>query len=239
MVFGESSAGSPSAGGPAAPAALRHCFARSLRRTRAHRLDRSGLRVASPASAEASTPIAASSIWAKVPSCWEPNSRSPIPNTAGSIRSRCGPLLGCGSSVVRARGREEIEPLRFQRRLTATSPISTSCPPTPIRCSPRHRPGRAVLRYAPQDRRAFTRHPARQLVDSLFRMGSRLQLRHRRVGLRHRRQRISGSQHPARFDRPVSRRRALREAPFSRDARRRRHRIQERSEPVSEARIGE
>ena len=66
---------------------------------------------------------------------------------------------------------------------------------------PRHRFGRTIFRYPAQDRRAVSRHPAWPLVDALFRMGSRFQLRNRRLGLCHRRKPVPGSQHPARFHR--------------------------------------
>ena len=52
-----------------------------------------------PASAAASTPIAASSIWARDPSCSAPTSPSPIPSTACSTRSTCAPTTGATSRI--------------------------------------------------------------------------------------------------------------------------------------------
>ena len=87
-----------------------------------------------PASAAAWMPTAASSIWARGRSCSAPTSRSPIPSIA--VRSDPRARLRLGRRSVR----DASISTRRNRSCTistptiATSPISTSCLPTPIRC---------------------------------------------------------------------------------------------------------
>ena len=110
-------------------------------------------------------------------------------------RFRCAPIPGATSHRPRCMWKPKNRASTISTPTIATSPISTSCHLMPIRCSAQ---GivlrRAIVRYAPQNRRALARHPARPLVVSLCRMGSRFELRHRRLRICLRRKSIPGSQ---------------------------------------------
>ena len=88
-----------------------------------------------PASGEAWIPIAASSIWARDPSCWAPTLRWPIPNIAGSIPFKCAPIPGAMSRPQPCTWKPRNPASTISTPIIAISPITIFCRRTPIRCS--------------------------------------------------------------------------------------------------------
>ena len=88
-----------------------------------------------PASAAATIRIAASSTFTRVPSCWARTSPSPIRNTAGSTPFRCAPPPGAPNPPSPCTSKRRSPASTISTPIIATSPTSTSCLPSPIRCS--------------------------------------------------------------------------------------------------------
>ena len=122
--------------------------------------------------------------------------------------------------------RQEIQALRFQRRLSRHRVFQFSSVVRRSAAGAGNRAQRTILRYAPPSGQLPARSAAGQLVHPLFRLRSGFRLRPRRDHLRHRLQRIPGPQHSARSDQSLPRRRSFRAAPFSRHTRARRNDVQ-------------
>ena len=173
-------------------------FARSLHRTGCSPAGSTSAIAGTPESAEATIPIAASSTFARVPSCSVPTSRSPIPSTAGSTRFRCGPPPGAtsrrSSLHIEAKKSSIYDFNADYRDFAYFNFLPSYADPL---LGQGVVLGRAILRYAAQDRRAVARPPARPLVDSLFRLGSRFRVPAPALRCLSPTATISGSQHSA------------------------------------------